>query len=119
MECIGIERHIDDLGRIVIPRELRKQVNIVEGDTLEIFAAKDGSIIMRKKSTTTIAPLATIENDKEIFTIENICNDKMVGVIKISKEQNRLLDYLLENQIIDDDQFSITSGYPDCQDLTK
>ena len=119
MEFVGIERNIDDLGRIVIPKELRKQVNIVEGDTLEIFATKDGSVIMRKKSTTTIAPLATIEDDKKIFTIEDCYNDKMVGVIKISKEQDRLLDYLLENQIIDDNQFLITSGYPDCQDLTK
>ena len=119
MEFVGIERNIDDLGRIVIPKELRKQVNIIEGDTLEIFATKDGSVIIRKKSTTTITPLTTIENDKKIFTIEDCNDDKMVGVIKISKEQERLLDYLIENDVIDEDQFSITSGYPECQDLTK
>ena len=119
MELLGIERNIDDLGRIVIPKELCRQVNIVEGDTLEIFATKDGSVIIRKKSTTTITPLATVENDKKIFTIEDCYNDKVIGVIKISREQDRLLDYLIENDIIDEDQFSITSGYPECEDLTK
>lgn len=46
-ETIGIVRHLDDLGRIVIPMELRRTLNIKQSDALEIFATKDG-IFIRK-----------------------------------------------------------------------
>ena len=44
----GITRHIDELGRIVIPKEIRKTFKIKEGDSLEIFTDKDGEIILKK-----------------------------------------------------------------------
>lgn len=47
MRATGIVRRIDDLGRVVIPREIRKQFGIKEGDPLEIFVNKD-EIILRK-----------------------------------------------------------------------
>lgn len=47
MKATGITRRIDDLGRIVIPREIRKNLGIAEGDPLEIFV--DGKTIMLKK----------------------------------------------------------------------
>lgn len=47
MRATGIVRRIDDLGRIVIPREIRKQFMISEGDSLEIFVNND-EIILRK-----------------------------------------------------------------------
>lgn len=46
-ETIGIVRRLDDLGRIVIPMELRRTLNIKQSDALEIFATKDG-IFIRK-----------------------------------------------------------------------
>ena len=46
-ETIGIRRNIDDLGRIVIPKEIRKTLDIKEKDTLEIFATQSG-IFLRK-----------------------------------------------------------------------
>ena len=46
-ETIGIVRRLDDLGRIVIPMELRRTLNIKQSDALEIFATKDG-ILIRK-----------------------------------------------------------------------
>lgn len=48
MKPIGITRHIDDLGRVVIPREIRKRFNINEGDLLEIFTDEDGNIVLKK-----------------------------------------------------------------------
>ncbi|MGO0916124.1 AbrB/MazE/SpoVT family DNA-binding domain-containing protein, partial [Clostridioides difficile] len=42
----GIVRRIDDLGRVVIPKEIRKTLRIREGDPLEIFTAKDGEVIL-------------------------------------------------------------------------
>lgn len=48
MRATGIVRRIDDLGRVVIPRELRKTLNLREGDPLEIFTDKDGCVIFKK-----------------------------------------------------------------------
>ena len=50
MKSTGVIRRIDDLGRIVIPKELRKNLRIKEGDNLEIFIEND-DIILRKYST--------------------------------------------------------------------
>lgn len=49
MKSTGIVRRIDELGRVVIPKEIRKTLKIREGDTLEIYVEKD-SIILRKFS---------------------------------------------------------------------
>lgn len=48
MKATGIVRPIDCLGRIVLPKELRKTHDINEGDKVEIFTENDGSIILRK-----------------------------------------------------------------------
>lgn len=56
MRATGIVRRIDDLGRVVIPKEIRKTLRIREGDPLEIFTAKDGEIILKKYS-----PIGEIE----------------------------------------------------------
>lgn len=48
MNATGVVRRIDDLGRIVIPREVRQNMNIREGDPLEIFTTRDGEIILKK-----------------------------------------------------------------------
>lgn len=50
MKATGIVRKIDDLGRVVIPKEIRKSLRIREGDPLEIFTAKDGEVILKKYS---------------------------------------------------------------------
>ena len=50
MRATGIVRRIDDLGRVVIPKEIRKTLRIREGDPLEIFTAKDGEVILKKYS---------------------------------------------------------------------
>lgn len=46
----GIVRRIDDLGRIVVPKEIRKVLRIREGDPLEIFTSKEGEIVLKKYS---------------------------------------------------------------------
>lgn len=50
MKATGIVRRIDDLGRIVIPKEIRRTLRIREGDPLEIFTERDGTIILKKYS---------------------------------------------------------------------
>ena len=50
MKATGIVRRVDDLGRIVIPKEIRRTLRIREGDPLEIYTQKDGGVIFRKYS---------------------------------------------------------------------
>lgn len=50
MKATGIVRRIDDLGRVVIPKEIRRTMRIREGDPLEIFTEKDGEVIFKKYS---------------------------------------------------------------------
>ncbi len=50
MKATGIVRRIDDLGRIVIPKEIRRTLRIREGDPLEIYTDRDGSVIFKKYS---------------------------------------------------------------------
>ena len=50
MKATGIMRRIDDLGRVVIPKEIRRTMRIREGDPLEIYTDKDGEVIFKKYS---------------------------------------------------------------------
>lgn len=50
MKATGIVRRIDDLGRVVIPKEIRRTLRIREGDSLEIYTDKEGEIILKKYS---------------------------------------------------------------------
>lgn len=50
MKATGIVRRIDDLGRIVVPKEIRRTLRIREGDPLEIFTDREGKIILKKYS---------------------------------------------------------------------
>ena len=48
MKATGIVRRIDDLGRIVIPKEIRRTMRIREGDPMEIFTSREGEILLKK-----------------------------------------------------------------------
>lgn len=50
MKATGIVRRIDDLGRVVVPKEIRRTLGIREGTPLEIFTGKDGEVILKKYS---------------------------------------------------------------------
>lgn len=50
MKATGIVRRMDDLGRVVIPKEIRRTMRIREGDPLEIYTEKDGEVIFKKYS---------------------------------------------------------------------
>lgn len=61
MKATGIIRRVDELGRVVIPKEIRKSLHIAEGTPLEIFTEKD-SLVLRKYS-----PVEGLESDGEDF----------------------------------------------------
>lgn len=67
MKATGIVRRIDDLGRIVIPKEIRRVMRIREGDSLEIFTEKNGEVIFKKYS-----PVGEMAESAGIFT-DTLC----------------------------------------------
>ena len=79
MKATGIVRRIDDLGRVVIPKEIRRTMNIREGDPLEIFTTNEGVVFApyvksdEQKSETArnwlVGHKATMENSGAKFTI--------------------------------------------------
>ena len=58
MKATGIVRRIDDLGRVVIPKEIRRTLHIREGDPLEIYTEKDGEVIFKKYSRRVICKIS-------------------------------------------------------------
>lgn len=50
MKATGVVRRIDELGRIVVPKEIRRTMKIREGDPMEIFIEEDGTIVLKKYS---------------------------------------------------------------------
>ena len=50
LKATGVVRRIDDLGRVVIPKEIRKVLRIKEGDPLEIFTDQNGEVVLKKYS---------------------------------------------------------------------
>lgn len=81
MRVTGIIRRIDDLGRIAIPKELRRNLRIKEGDPLEFFISSDGDIILRP-----------VEEPKK-FEI-----DDLIGLFKEcnKEEQKEILKKLID-----------------------
>ena len=63
MKATGIVRRIDDLGRVVIPKEIRRTMRIREGAPLEIFTNKDG--LLFEKSDIKIPPLPRRSRGRE------------------------------------------------------
>ncbi|WP_017470337.1 stage V sporulation protein T [Amphibacillus jilinensis] len=63
MKATGIVRRIDDLGRVVIPKEIRRTLRIREGDPLEIFVDREGEVILKKYS-----PIQELGNFAQEYT---------------------------------------------------
>lgn len=85
MKATGIIRRIDDLGRVVIPKEIRRSMRIKEGDPLEIFTGYDGEVIFRKYE---------IAEDEEVETLEDF--NQPVEMPINPKSKNKRTDYELQ-----------------------
>ena len=86
MKATGIVRRIDDLGRVVIPKEIRRTLRIREGDPLEIFTNTDGGVIFRKYSP--VAELYAEVLSKTANVPVLICDsDHVVAAAGVSKKE--------------------------------
>ena len=79
MKPTGIVRRIDDLGRIVIPKEIRRNCGIQEGDPLEIYADKNGIIELRKYKITIEEEPTPKPTEKTVHIYINNCTGETIG----------------------------------------
>lgn len=91
MKATGIVRRIDDLGRVVIPKEIRRTCNIREGDPLEIFLQDDGIVFKKYIPTYRDDLMATLQDAADYY--DNYEDDRATAeqLRKIAKEINALL----------------------------
>lgn len=97
MKATGIVRRIDDLGRVVIPKEIRRTLRIREGDPLEIFVDREGEVILKKYSPISELGHFSTEYAEALYDSLNypvfICDrDEIIALAGISKK-----DYLNKN----------------------
>ena len=100
MRATGIVRRIDDLGRVVIPKELRKMMEIQEGDPLEIFTTTDKQVILQKyhEGEPEKNGLEVNAEKEETYKVTLRDNDKdTVHYLTLSKSAFELL-YWLEQE---------------------
>ena len=88
MKATGIVRRIDDLGRVVIPKEIRRTLRIREGDPLEIFTDREGGVILKKYSP--IGELTDFSKDAFISASGGPKKDYIER--KISNELEKIMD---------------------------
>lgn len=84
MKNIGIVRNIDDLGRIVLPIELRKQYDIKPKDLLEIFIDDDSIIIQKPKEKCVIC-----DSTENVIQIKNklVCMDCINYIVNSQQKE--------------------------------
>jgi AbrB family transcriptional regulator (stage V sporulation protein T) len=137
MKATGIVRRIDDLGRVVIPKEIRRTLRIREGDPLEIFTEKDGSVVFRKYSPVgewsehagilceaiyKITGFGIAVTDRDTFVTEFGAPKRELADRRLSSELERLIDgrsFYLRGEserkipLIDDgDKYSLEAAAP-------
>lgn len=93
MKSLGVVRRIDDLGRIVIPKEVRKNLKIRDGDTLEIFIEQDG-IVLKKYSM--VSDLINLINN----LIDSINKLVECNILVTSKEKIIACSKNIENKYL-------------------
>ena len=82
MKATGIVRRIDDLGRVVIPKEIRRTMRIREGDPLEIFTDREGEVILRNiRQSVVIGPPA----------VRRLCSGVLCDIVLVSDTDILLL----------------------------
>lgn len=129
---VGIIRSIDDLGRVVIPKELRRAINVHEGEQFEIFATSEGEIILRKASMkevdgvwvkvenkVSVAPAPAPEAPIHMY-FQNEYDDDDVKRMIVTPAQMKVIDYLSSCDLLNAD-YIYREGEPEFEwdDLTK
>jgi len=109
MKATGIVRRIDDLGRVVIPKEIRRTMRIREGDPLEIYTSNDGEVIFKKYSAISEMSESATQVAEVVHKMGNLPaiifdRDHVIAVAGVQKKEfnerriSNALEELLENR---------------------
>ena len=118
MKATGIVRRIDDLGRVVVPKEIRRVLRIREGDPLEIYTGTTGEVILKKYSP--ISELGQIaegfaESASSILGLPVLVSDtdRFVAVSGLKQKDyiNKAIDADLDDIIQSKDKYETTSRW--------
>lgn len=99
MKATGIVRRIDDLGRVVVPKEIRRTLRIREGDPLEIFTDREGEIILKKYSPIgelgTFAKLYAESLAQTLGVLVCVTDkDQVVAVPEMERKNSRIVIFI-------------------------
>ena len=125
MKATGITRKIDELGRVVIPKEIRRNLGIRDGESLEIFTDEDSIILKKHSQMEKFEDLGAKLGEiiKAIFKVDVIITDREKVIVAtndkdlVDKKINNDLIYLIdnreeliekENKILDLDNISVS-----------
>jgi stage V sporulation protein T len=93
MKATGIIRRVDDLGRVIIPKEIRKTLRIQEGDPMELFISEEGITFKKYDYTANISSIITdlknvVNDEYDIKNKSAICQKikELEDIIKTEKE---------------------------------
>ena len=120
MKATGIVRRIDDLGRVVIPKEIRRTLRIREGDPLEIYTATDGEVIFKKYSP--VGELSVFASQyadvlARVSTMPTlVCDrDHVIAAAGVSKREylERRVNGVMENYMESRRSYSAYPGEPE------
>ena len=117
MKATGIVRRIDDLGRVVIPKEIRRTMRIREGDPLEIYTDNDGEVIFKKYSPlgelgVFSAQYAEVLHKTSNFPVVVCDRDHVIAVAGLPKKEllERRVSAALEDHMEQRKPFACQSG---------
>lgn len=112
MRATGIVRRIDDLGRVVIPKELRKMLKIEEGDALEVFTTDSGQVVFQKYYEEDVSKNGFADDtsaERIPITIKDEYNEQYY-YLNLSTSAHALLDWLILNDMIHDN-YTVEDGH--------
>ncbi len=117
MKATGIVRRIDDLGRVVIPKEIRRTMRIREGDPLEIYTDSDGEVIFKKYSpigelSSVTAQYADVLNRSTNLPVIITDRDTVIACAGISRREviDRRVSDSLENAMENREDYAFENG---------
>ena len=103
LKSTGVTRKIDDLGRIVIPKEIRKNLGIRDGESLEIFTEEDSIILKKHSEIEKFEDLGKKLSDliENIFKVDVIITDREKVIVSTKgDESDELINKLLDEELI-------------------
>ena len=100
MKATGIVRRIDDLGRVVVPKEIRRTMRIREGQAMEIYTGREGEIILKKYSPIEELAECAAGFTKSISTVTGclVCVSDQEQIVAANGPEQKKLSWQVHQQ---------------------